>query len=45
MLKEGTNAYPEMAVIQVLTIKVTVLPLTYAVYPWSEYCECAMMQK
>ena len=27
------------------SIKVTVLPLTYAVHPWSEYCECALMQK
>ena len=24
------------------SIKVTILPLTYAVYPWSEHCECAL---
>ena len=26
-------------------IKVTALPLTYAVYPWSEHCECVLRQK
>ena len=27
------------------SIKVSVLPLAYAVYIWSEHCECALMQK
>ena len=27
------------------SIKVTVLPLTFAVYPWSEHCEFALIQK
>ena len=27
------------------SIKVTVLPLTYAVYSWSEHYKCALMQK
>ena len=27
------------------SIKVTGLPLTYAVHPWSEQCECTLMQK
>ena len=27
------------------SIKVTALPLIYAVYPWSEHCEFLLMQK
>ena len=28
-----------------ISIVVRVLPLTYVLYPWSEHCECALMQK
>ena len=43
-------SYPEMPTTKESTrntltsIKVTVLPLNYAVYPWSKHCECALVQ-
>ena len=51
----GTTSHPEMFIHTKHTdfeltsgdtsIKVAVLPLTYAMYSWSEHCESALMQK
>ena len=44
---EGVNLkHPNFVLSSIDTsIKMTVLPLTYAVHPWSEHCECSLMQK